>query len=524
MLDLIISRAQVYDGTGAAPRIADVGVRSDRIAWVGDARNVPARERIVADSLCLCPGFIDVHTHSDRHVLMLPDGASKIYQGVTTEIAGNCGSSAAPAAREQTASLAGVEGEAVYRWRTVAEYRLCVERARPALNLALLVGHNNLRETAIGYADRRADSGDLRRMSADLEQALDEGGWGLSTGLIYSPGRYADRDELIALARVTGRRGGLYTTHLRNEAGGLLEAADEALDIGAKADIRVQISHLKAAGRTNWPLMDPALDRLRRAVAAGRPVAADRYPYTASSTRLHVILPAEEAAGTHDEILAQLRDPAVRARIRDRVLKGRPADYWDTILIASSEVDSGRWQGRRLADAALAWGLEPVDAAFRFIEEDAMKTQAIFFSMNEADMMRILAEPYVMIGSDGSIRTTSGPLAGGHPHPRSFGAHARFLRMALDGKTVSVAEAIRKMTSLPAETFGIHGRGVIREGAFADLVLFDPVRVRDRATYEQPLQYAEGFDTVIVNGVVTLRRGRPTGARAGRFLDRRNVA
>ncbi len=524
MFDLKIAGALLYDGTGAPPRAADVGIRGDRIAKIGELSAAPARESLSAHGRCLCPGFIDVHTHSDQSVLRAPEAPSRIFQGVTTDVGGNCGDSAAPLNEERALSAEADGEEVAYRWRSVAEFRACVERARPAVNCALLIGHGTLRAGVLGYTNRRADPGDVRQMVAALERALDEGGWGLSTGLIYSPGRYGDTDEIVALARAAARRGGIYTSHLRSESAGLLEAVDEALEVGRRAGIRTQISHLKAAGRANWPLMQPAIERIRRAIAGGQPVAADRYPYTASSTSLKIILPSEEAAGTTDEILVRMRDPAWRSRVRERILAERSPEYWAGIIIAASTTEAGRHQGRRLNDVAAAWGLEPVDAVFRLLEEDRLATYGIFFSMNEDDLWRVLAEPYVMIGSDGSIRSTEGPTGGGHPHPRSFGAFARFLRAALDGRTVPVAEAIRKMTSLPAATFGIRDRGIVREGAFADLVVFAPETARDRATYEQPLQLAEGFTAVIVNGVLTLRDGRLTGARAGRFLDRGSAA
>lgn len=520
MFDLKIVGALIYDGSGGPTWTADVGVCGDRIAAIGDLAAAPARDTLDARGQCLCPGFIDVHTHSDRFVLRAPDAASRIFQGVTTDISGNCGSSAAPRAEEQIVAPPPGEDGPVYRWRTVAEFRECVERARPAVNFALLIGHGTLRAAAVGYEDRRAAEHELRQMQTALEQALDEGGWGLSSGLIYSPGRYADTDELVALARVAARRGALYTTHMRSESDRLVEAIDEALEIGRRAGIRVQISHLKAAGRANWPLLAKAIERIRRAIADEQPVAADRYPYTASSTTLRLILPADESTGTTDEVLQRLRDPARRARMRERILAERSPDYWEGIIIASSAADGGRHQGRRLTEVAAEWSMEPVDAALRLLEEDRLETYGIFFSMSEEGMWQVLAEPYVMLGSDGSIRSTRGPTAESHPHPRAFGTFARFLRFALDGRTVPVADAIRKMTSLPAQTFGLRDRGVVRQGAYADLVVFDPKTVRDCATYERPIAPAEGFTAVVVNGAVALRNGRLTGARAGRFLDR----
>ena len=287
MFDLIFRGAHVFDGCGGPPRTADVGIRGDRIAAIGSLPSESARRVVDARGRMLCPGFIDVHTHADFGVLSAPDAFNYIAQGVTTVVGGNCGSSAAPCPGPTAAGASDSESE-MFHWRSVGEYRASVELARPAVNVILLAGHNTIREAVLGAASRRADAEDLHRMQRMLAAALEEGAWGLSTGLIYSPGCFADRDEIIALARTTASYGGLYATHLRSESAALLEALEEAMQIGAMADIRVQISHLKAAGRPNWPLLGRAIERLERAISAGRRVAADRYPcllYTSPSPR-----------------------------------------------------------------------------------------------------------------------------------------------------------------------------------------------------------------------------------------------
>lgn len=519
MLDTVIVNGQILDGTGASPVRADIGITGDRIADIGDLSQAAAGTTIDAAGKHVCPGFIDVHSHSDAYLLIEPSSPSKIYQGITTEVVGNCGASAAPRVGLNQLPSDWREKKYPGKWATVAEYRALLEQVHPAPNVVLMIGHNTLRSAVSGYVNRNLTADELNKMKALLEQGLDEGGRGLSTGLIYSPGMYAPRDEIIELAAVAGKRGGIYTSHMRSEAKALIEAIDEALDIGRTAGIRVEISHLKTSGKPNWGLIDRALDRIRKARSAGQAVCADRYPYTAASTDLDVILPQWAAEGGRDAILRRLRNKAERAKIREDILMSRSEDYWGTVTVAStSHPDNLRFQGRRLLEVADELKLQPEDAALHVIETDDLKTQAFFFGMSEENMMRILAEPYVMLGSDASLRALTGPLSKDFPHPRTYGSFPAFLRMALDGRTVPLPEAIRKMTSLPAEHFGLAGRGVIRKGAHADILVFDPRTVRDTATYARPHQYAVGISHVIVNGSITLSDGNLTDVRAGQVL------
>ena len=519
MLSVIISGGQVLDGTGRAAVAADVGVAAGRIAAVGDLSGAASRVTIPAAGRIVCPGFIDAHSHSDTYLLIEPAARSKILQGITTEVVGNCGASAAPLSG--TAHMPSDWRDKSYpgTWRTVAEYRELLARVQPAVNVVLLVGHNTLRSGVVGHEARAVTRDELGRMQALLEQALAEGARGLSTGLIYAPGRFAATEEIAALAAVAGRRGGIYSSHMRSEGPHLLAAIDEALAIGRQAGVRVQISHLKTSGRANWQLCDEALARLRQARAEGLVVAADRYPYTSACTDLDVIFPEWAAAGGHAAIMARLRDPDVRQRLRAEILAARTEAYWDTVVIGSTHhPDSARFRGRPLREAAQALGLAPVDAVLYLVERDELRTSAFFFGMSEENLWKILAEPYVMLGTDASVRGPDGPLAADYPHPRAYGSFPRFLRAVLDGRSVALPEAIRKLTSLPAGQFGLDDRGVLAVGQVADLVVFDPARVRDKATYDQPHQLAEGIETVVVNGAVAVRDGRLTGVRAGAFL------
>jgi N-acyl-D-amino-acid deacylase len=521
MHDLIIANGRLLDGTGAPERRADVGIRGDRITDVGDLAAAGARETIDASGRLVCPGFIDVHSHSDAYLLIEPSAPSKTFQGITTEVVGNCGASAGP--RFGACRMPSDWQAHTYpgTWSSVAEYRALLEAARPAPNVVLLVGHNTLRASIMGYDDRAASAAELAAMRRALERSLDEGGAGLSTGLVYAPGMFAPVEEIEALAHVVAARNGIYTSHMRSEGRRLLEAIDETLGIGRATGCRVQISHLKTAGPANWGLLDGALDRIRGARAAGLEVASDRYPYTASCTDLDVILPDWAAAGSRGDILARLRDPAQRARIRDGMLASRgDGDYWDRLTIGSTRHAANRgFAGRPIREVAAALGVEPVDAALHLMETDELSAGGIFHGMSEDNMWRILAEPWVMIGSDGSLRSPDGPLSHDHPHPRNYGTFPRFLRASLDGRTVPLPEAVRKMTSLPADQFRLTGRGRIARGQAADVVIIDPGSIRDRADYATPHRLSEGIETLIVNGTVTLRAGRLTGDRGGRFLD-----
>ena len=518
-MDWILRGGQVADGLGGEPVRADVGIAGDRVAAVGNLAGAEAANEIDAAGRLVCPGFIDVHTHSDAYLLIEPGAPSKIRQGVTTEITGNCGASAAPRGPGYTMPSDWLEQEYPGDWQSVAEYRALLAAQRPAVNSAMLIGHRAVRAAVMGIEPRAATPDEIAKMCGWLDQALEEGGAGLSTGLVYAPAMFAQPEEIQALARVAARRGGIYATHMRSEGGALLEAIDEALDVARATGVRLQISHLKTAGRANWGKREAALEKIRAARAAGLSVASDRYPYTASCTDLDVILPEWASQGGRAAILARLRDPGERAKIRAEMAAERDEAYWEGVWIGSTRhPDNAPFAGKPILKAAEAWKLHPLDAVLRFMETDELFTGGIFFGMSEENMWRILAEPWVMIGSDASIRSPEGPLSHDHPHPRAYGTFGRFLRAALDGKTVGIGEAVRKMTSLPAEQFRLKDRGVLRAGAYADVVVLDPKTVRDRATYEKPHQFCEGVSGVWVNGVVTVCDGKDTGGRGGRYL------
>ena len=351
---------------------------------------------------------------------------------------------------------------------------------------------------------------ELRRMKKELERALNEGAIGLSSGLAYPPGSAVPREELIELARVAG----LYTTHMRSESGALLEAIDEAIDIAERAGAQLHISHLKASGTANWHKLDAALEKIRSAQNR-LSITADRYPYTAGSTDLDILLPQWATYGGRNAILARIRDPETRATLRAE-FDDKPTDYWDNVMVGYTQKEALR--GKYLPEAAEILGMKNVDAFLHLIDSDALKTGGVFFSMSEENLWRVLAEPYVSIGSDGSMRAPWGPLSTDFPHPRAYGSHTRFLRAALDGKTVPLPEAIHKMTALPARQFGLRKRGQLKEGYAADIIIFDPDAIRENSTYADPHQLSGGMKHVIVNGALSLTNGKPTDQCAGQFL------
>ena len=520
MFDLNVIGGRVIDGTGRPAFRADVGIQGDDVLEIGDLSGAEAKITFDVTSKYVCPGFIDVHSHSDAYLLIEPSAPSKIFQGVTTEVVGNCGASAAPRIGRYPMPSDWRDKEYPGSWKTVTEYRALLDQMKPAVNVVLLIGHNAIRAGIMGYEGRAATDSEFKAMADLLVKSLDEGGAGLSTGLIYSPGMFALSEEIIGLAKVVARRDKIYTSHMRSEGSKLLEAIDETINIGRQSGVRVQISHLKTSGLKNWHLIDAALDTIRKAQNEGVEVASDRYPYTAACTDLDVILPDWASEGGREAVLKRLRDPQTRKRIRDDLAASRDAQYWESVTVGTTHrADNRQFQGMPLLQVAKRLSQEPVDALLYLIDTDELHTGGIFFGMNETNMWKILGEPFVMLGSDASARAPGGPLSYDHPHPRAYGTFPRFLRAALDGKTVQLPEAVRKMTSLPAEQFRLKDRGILATGKRADVVVFDPVEIRDMATFEKPHQFAKGIDLVVVNGVVTLRDGRLTGHRAGQFLQ-----
>jgi N-acyl-D-amino-acid deacylase len=531
MFDLILAGGTVIDGTrGARPVRADVGVSRSRITAVCDLGAAEAVERIDATGCLVTPGFIDAHSHSDTYLLLEPDAPSKVAQGITTEVVGQCGGSGVPALDDICLAsdwagmvypqLAGGGGrrrpcdEPGPTWRTVAEYRALWDQVRPAVNAKLYIGHNTLRKGVMGYAPRPADAGETARMIRNLEQALDEGASGLSTGLVYQPGKFALPGEVLALASAAAARGAGYATHMRSEGDGLLEALDEVLDLARATGIRTQISHLKTAHPRNWHKLDAALDRIERARASGLSVHADRYPYTFGATELDLVLPGWASDGGPAVILRILDDPEARARVVTE-LDAAETDWSGVIVGGCYSLSSQAYCGMSMADAARQRGETPGTTAVWLIREGRAKTGAFFGGMSEDNLRRIYRQPWVMVGSDASLRAPHGVLGADHPHPRAYGAMPRFFRMAVDEGLMDAAEAIHRMTGLAAEAFGLADRGRVATGWCADLAVWDAAAFASAATYGTPHRFASGMRQVVVNGAITFDNGRFTGRRNG---------
>lgn len=534
MFDFIIQNGLVVDGTGAPAQRVDIAVSGERIVAMGDLSSAQATATLDAKGQLVTPGFIDAHAHSDTYLLIEPDAPSKLTQGITTEINGQCGGSSAPrldkarlpsdwAARfypkARRHATGAEEQKAGPTWSTVAEYRELFDEVAPAINTVQFIGHNTLRAGVMGYDPREATVDEIKELQRRLEQAMAEGGWGLSTGLLYQPGKFATRLEIEALAHTAAQAGGMYASHIRNEGDTLLESVDEVLRLVEATGIHAQISHLKTSGANNWQKIDTLLALLNQARQKGLCVHADRYPYVASGTDLDIVLPEWSSAGGRDVILANLRTPATRRRIEEE-LDARTRD-WSTVMIGGGWTPEVRAvSGKTLTEAAQQFGLTIGQTLCRIIELDETRTGAFFFGMCEANMLRILSEPWIMPGSDASLRAPWGVLGEDHPHPRAYGTMPRFISVLTGKLGLSIEETVRRMTSLPASAFSIRDRGILRVGAFADILVFQPDAFSDSATYARPHQFSAGMSHVFVNGAHPLQEGRFTGQRRGRFLTR----
>jgi N-acyl-D-amino-acid deacylase len=527
MLDLKIVGATVMDGTGRPGSRTDVGVRDEAIAAVGDLSRESAGTVLNATGRVLAPGFIDMHSHSDWRLWGNRRAESKIRQGVTTEVVGNCGFSPAPVTseflEEMRAFALYIPRGMDFTWRSVGEYLRAFDRDGTALNVVQLVGHGTLRLAAMGFARRAPTSGELTTMQRMLTEAMNEGAWGLSTGLIYAPGSYSTTDEIVAVARAAARYRGFYASHIRGEGATLLQAVAEAIQVGREAELPVQISHIKAAGKPYWGKVAEALALIDAARADGLDVMADVYPYTASSTSLRTALPDWALEGGVAAMLKRLNDAGERERIREDMARGGGYSIvermgWENVMIAWCPRRKDA-EGRRVSEIAEARRLDPLDAVFELLRDAEGVASMILFQLDERDFVRAVSHPHVVIGSDGSSLATTGEMSAGKPHPRSYGTFPRVLgRYTRDERVLSLAEAVHKMTGLPARRLALRDRGEIRVGAKADLVVFDPRRVADQATYEEPHRYPVGIDHVIVNGRFVIKDGEHTGSLPGKVL------
>ena len=523
--DLIIRNGVIVDGTGAPPFKSDIGIRGDTIAAVKDLSGAKAERVLDAKGLYVAPGFIDMHSHSDVGIFEVPYADNYIHQGVTTIVNGNCGYSIAPLSDknkgEYLRSIRDRYPDFKITWETFSEYLESVDRVKPSVNIVSLVGHGAVRSAILGFEPKEPSRREMKLMKELVREAMEAGAYGMSTGLIYVPSMYGDTDEIIELAKVVARYGGIYATHMRNEGIRLLDSIIEAITIGLKSGVSVEISHLKASGRPSWGKVDAALKLISDYIDRGYDISADAYPYTASSTSLSALLPRDIRSGNTQEILGRLRDEDVQKYIRDRLdnqLFEERYLSWRDVLIAYSK-NHPEYEGKTLYEIAESLGLDPVDTLVKILLEDELATGMILFGMNEGDVEKVISHPYVAIGSDSSV----GPFGEGKPHPRKYGTFPRVMaKYVREKRLITLPEAIRKMTSLPARKLGLWDRGILRPGYKADITIFNYYTIEDTATYENPHSYPRGIAYVIVNGEVTLEDGRlKKDVRNGRVLRRR---
>ncbi|MEJ2383694.1 MAG: D-aminoacylase [Xanthomonadales bacterium] len=516
--DLIIRNGTLYDGSGAPPVRGDVAVNGDTIARIGDLGDSSARQEVDAQGLAVAPGFINMLSWAN--VSLIEDGRSQsdIRQGVTLEVMGE-GFSMGPWNDAIKAETLEKQTDIRYaiEWTTLGEYLQYLEDRGVSTNVASFVGNGTLRQYVIGYDNRPATADELAAMKTLLDGAMREGAMGLSSSLLYAPSMYADTAELTELARVAGRHGGMYVSHIRDEGDRLLESIDELITIAREANVPAEVYHLKASGQPNWPKLETAIERIEQARADGLAITADIYTYHASSTGLHVQLPDWAREGGIDAAIARLRDPDTRAKILSEITFRNGPD--SILLVGFRNPELRKYIGRRLDELAAELGKSPAETMVDLIVEDNSRVQVVYFSMSEDNIRRKMAVPWIAFCSDAASMAAEGVFLEQSTHPRAYGSFARVLgKFSRDEGILSLEEAIRRLTGFPAENLKLDRRGRLAPGHFADIVVFDPARVRDRATFEQPHQYAEGMVHVWVNGEQVLRDGAHTGARPGRFV------
>jgi N-acyl-D-amino-acid deacylase len=527
VFDIVISNGNIIDGSGRLPYRGSIGIKGDMILKIDSGNPLSGKRIIDAEGMVVSPGFVDIHGHSDYFLLVNPQAESKVRQGVTTEIGGNCGYSAAPIFGEE-AQERKVEYQKQFsldlNWYTVQEYSELLKRIGISMNFAILLGHNTIRASVMGKENRNPGKKELKDMCIAVEKGMEEGAFGLSTGLIYSPACFSEIDEMVALNNVVKRYKGVFTTHMRSEDDMVVEAINEVIEVVRKAHVPLQISHLKTSRKRNWNKLDKMFEITERAIDEGLDITCDRYPYIASNTGLQAILPDWTTEGDKETRINRLRDWAIRGKIKDEILKKHPEpDYWKTIVISTVVSDkNSKYEGVSIADAADMAGKEPFDFTMDVLIEEEMNVSANYFTMSEENLVKIYRKPYIMIGSDSACRADYGPLAEGSPHPRAFGTFPRVLGVYVREKGImDLPTAVKKMTSDPCRKLGIQKRGELREGFYADLVIFNPDTIVDKATFSEPVQYPEGIEYVIVNGNITVKKGEHTGCKNGRVLRKR---
>ena len=526
--DVIIRGGTVYDGTGAPGVVADVGIRGDSIAAVGDLSAAKGTVEVPATGMAVAPGFINMLSWANEALLVDGRSQSDIRQGVTLEVFGE-GESMGPWNDSMKAEVRAGMGAMQFdiTWTTLGEYLDTLAGRGISTNVASFVGAATVRQHVLGHASRAATPEELGRMEALVDQAMQDGAVGLGSSLIYEPGMFATTDERVALSRVVAKHDGLYISHIRNENDSVLDAVDEFLEIARRAGVRAEVYHLKAAGRANWGKMDEVIRRLEAARAEGLTITADMYPYPASATGLDAIMPGWVREGGFDAWRERLMDPVVRRRLKAEwrarggafVGPGGP----EGVLLAGFRQDSlKQYTGKRLSEVAVLRGTSPEDTAMDLVIADRSRVDCVYFTMSEDNLRKQIVLPWVSFDSDAASMAPEGIFLRGNPHPRAYGTFARVLaKYVRTDSVLTLPDAIRKLTSLPAKNLNIARRGTLAPGFHADVVVFDPATIQDHATFERPHQYATGVSQVFVNGVQVIRDGEHTGAKPGRVVRRR---
>jgi len=528
--DVIIKGGTIYDGSGDEPRQADVAIRGDRIAGVGDFKSAKAKTIVDVKGLAVAPGFINMLSWSTESLIQDGRSQSEIRQGVTTEIMGE-GESMGPVNDRVREHMLRTQSDIKYdiKWNTLAEYLQYLEKRGISCNVASFIGATTVREYVIGFENKNPTPEQLDQMRELVRKEMEAGALGIGTSLIYPPAFYAKTEELIELCKVAAQYHGKYISHMRSEGNQLFQAFDELLRIAREANIPAEVYHIKAAGQKNWPKADELLSRIERAQADGLKITADMYTYTAAGTGLDACLPPWTEDGGYPALFKRLRDPATREKIKAEVKVD--SDKWENLYLAAGSPEkillvgfkSDKLKpltGKTLAEVAKMRGKDPIDTIMDLIAEDESRIGTIYFVMSDDNVKKELRKPWISFGSDEASQAPEPPFTKSNPHPRAYGNFARVLgKYARDEKVIPMKEAIRRLSALPATNLGLQDRGFLKSGMFADVVVFDPATITDHATFEKPHQYATGVKHVFVNGVQVLKDGEHTGAKPGRALS-----
>ena len=527
--DVIIKNGAVYNGTGSETQHVDLAIRGDRIAGVGDYKNAKAKTVIDARGLAVAPGFINMLSWSTESLIQDGRSQSEIRQGVTTEIMGE-GESMGPMNDRVREFMLKQQADIKYdiTWKTLTEYLRFLEKRGISCNVASFIGATTIRQNVIGFDDRPPTPQELDQMRELVREEMEAGALGIGTSLIYPPAFYAKTDELIELCKVAAKYKGKYISHMRSEGNQLLEAFDELLRISREAGIPAEVYHIKAAGEKNWGKIDNLLSRIESAQKEGLNIRANMYTYTAGGTGLDACFPPWTEDGGYPALFKRLRDPATREKIKAEVKID--SDKWENLYLSAGSPDriilvgfkSEKLKpltGKSLAEVAKMRGKDPIDTAMDLVAEDESRIGAVYFMMSEENVKKEIAKPWISFGSDEASQAPEGVFLKSNPHPRAYGNFARVLgKYVRDEKVIALPEAIRRLSALPATNLGLDHRGFLKEGMFADVVVFDPATIADHATFEKPQQYATGVKHVFVNGVQVIKDGEHTGAKPGRAL------